>query len=79
MRPKVGWNSKEILIVVGSLNTSFYMKWPSVAGKFRSICKLLALFVFALPSQTCKLPSLVCLEFDFFKSSILAIRVASFS
>ena len=38
----------------------------SVAGKFRSICKLLALFVFALPSQTCKLASLVCLDFNFF-------------
>ena len=51
----------------------------SVAGKFRSICKLLALFVFALPSQTCKLASLVCLDFNFFYPSIFAIRVASFS
>ena len=55
------------------------MKWPSVAGKFRSICKLLALFVFALPSQAWKLASLVCSDLDFFYSSILAIRVASFN
>ena len=68
--PKVSdSSSREHCIIMGT----------SVAGKFRSICKLLALFVFALPSQTCKLASLVCLDFNFFYPSILAIRVASFS
>ena len=42
----------------------------SVARKFKSICRKLALFEFALPSSTCKLASWVCLKSDFFYSSL---------
>ena len=56
--------------------TSVDMEFPkvvvvtSVARKFKSICRKLALFEFALPSWTCKLASWTCLKNDFFYFSL---------